>query len=542
MPLRLKQRRDVFRVETLVGDQLWQRVKNAQVIVATCIGSGMDVLNSKGGVGNFQRVVIDECTQACEPAALVALGRGCEQAVLVGDHAQLPATVLSKLAQRDGLGTSLFERMVSTNGLEPTLLSEQRRMHSTIAEFPNQAFYGSQLVNAVDDGSLPPIPGFRWPNPDCRVCFVDVASDAEAKRGFSTFNTTEAEAIADAVRNFIDAGLEPREFCVLTPYQAQRAARRAVVTVSTPGGRDLGEFCFAEASSDPPATSNVRELVCPCGVSLGPSAFPLGATVLDLKSAIARAGGPAVAKQRLISGAEILDDPRAPLATVVEGEVAVHMTLVESRRRNLALASQGAQLVGELGRMRDAARKPLLRYDVAFPGWPEGPPSDQIAGVPGQGMRWTRGCVMPPVLPLSFDSASKFQQHLASIDAAWKGDREQSTFLPDPAEVVIQLAGDVSFVEQVGFTYSPYDRNYGRFCRAYLSSDGEVWTTAGEVQIPPVRELPGGEQATATLFVDVPRGLQEEPCKFVKLGFADLRADAWGGVGRRLFFVYVFGF
>lgn len=210
-------------VETLVGDQLWQRVKNAQVIVATCIGSGMEVLNRLGEAGNFQRVVIDECTQACEPAALVALGRGCEQAVLVGDHAQLPATVLSKLAKRDGLGVSLFERMASTNGLEPTLLTEQRRMHSSISEFPNQAFYGSQLVNAIEDSALAPVPGFRWPNPACRVCMVDVASDAEAKRGFSTFNTTEAEAIADAVRKFIDAGLDPQEFCVLTPYQAQRS-------------------------------------------------------------------------------------------------------------------------------------------------------------------------------------------------------------------------------------------------------------------------------------------------------------------------------
>lgn len=209
---------------TLVGDQLWQQVRSAQVIVATCIGSGMEVLNSKGDAGWFQRVVIDECTQACEPAALVALGRGCEQAVLVGDHAQLPATVLSKLAKRDGLGVSLFERMVSSNGLEPTLLNEQRRMHSSIAEFPNQAFYASQLVNAVEDSALAPVPGFRWPNQDSRVCFVDVAShDTEGKRGFSTFNATEADAIADAVCGFVNAGVEPHEFCVLTPYQAQRA-------------------------------------------------------------------------------------------------------------------------------------------------------------------------------------------------------------------------------------------------------------------------------------------------------------------------------
>lgn len=60
--------------------------------------------------------------------------------VLIGDHAQLPATVLSKAAQMEGLGLSLFERMVNS-GVEPTLLLEQRRMHSSIADFPNQTFY-----------------------------------------------------------------------------------------------------------------------------------------------------------------------------------------------------------------------------------------------------------------------------------------------------------------------------------------------------------------------------------------------------------------
>ena len=287
-------------------------------------------------------------------------------------------------------------------------------------------------------------------------------------------------------------------------------ARRAAVTVSTPGGRDLGEFTF-----------------------------PPGATVLDLKSAIARGGGPAVVKQALISGAEILDSPKATLVTVGEGEPAMHMTLVESRQRNLALASQGARLVGELGRTWDAS-KPLLRYDVAFPDWPGGLASDQIAGVPGQGMRWTRGCIIPPALPFHFESLSEFQSYLASVNAAWKDDRAQSTFLLDPPELVIELPGDASFVEQVGFTYTPRDRNFGSLCRAYLSADGEVWTSAGEVQVPPGRRLAGGPGA-ATLLVDVPGALREEPCKFVKLSFADL-GDPLGGVGRRLFFVYVFGF
>mmetsp|Transcript_48698 Transcript_48698/g.90283 ORF Transcript_48698/g.90283 Transcript_48698/m.90283 type:complete len:1219 (-) Transcript_48698:123-3779(-) len=216
---------------TIVGDQLWQAVRTAQVVIATCIGSGMEMLESLGQARNFPRVVIDECTQACEPAALVALGKSAEQVVLIGDHNQLPATVLSKTAQREGLGVSLFERMVTNNGVEPTVLVEQRRMHSSIAEFPSQTFYQGKLVNAVDDESLPPIPGFPWPNPECRVCFVDVSSpeSVEQKRGFSSYNVFEAEAVAQSLRGILDAGFDPRDLCVLTAYLAQRdEIRRAV--------------------------------------------------------------------------------------------------------------------------------------------------------------------------------------------------------------------------------------------------------------------------------------------------------------------------
>ncbi|CAE7027914.1 unnamed protein product [Symbiodinium sp. CCMP2592] len=197
----------------------------ATVVVATCIGSGTEILKFKGFGGSFQRVLVDECTQACEPAVLVALGRRCEQVVLIGDHAQLPATVLSKAASNEGLSTSLFERMANQNCLEPTVLLEQRRMHSSIAEFPNSAFYGGRLINAADDAKLPAIPGFPWPNPDCRVCFVDVAkgpSMLEGRRGFSAFNVAEAETLVDVLHGIIRAGYPEEQIVVLTAYMAQK--------------------------------------------------------------------------------------------------------------------------------------------------------------------------------------------------------------------------------------------------------------------------------------------------------------------------------
>ncbi|CAE8588924.1 unnamed protein product [Polarella glacialis] len=212
--------------ESRPGDMMWKAAQSARVVVATCIGSGMDILNAKGEGGHFHRVIVDECTQACEPAVLVPLGRRCEQVVLIGDHKQLPATVLSKLAQREGLGISLFERMVHSNGLETTILTEQRRMHSSIAEFPNMAFYDSQLVNAADDNALTAVPGFPWPNPECRVSFVDVSSSqgsgVEGKRGFSSYNVGEADAVARTLQGVLRAGYPPQQIVVLTAYLAQK--------------------------------------------------------------------------------------------------------------------------------------------------------------------------------------------------------------------------------------------------------------------------------------------------------------------------------
>ena len=57
--------------------------------------------------------------QAVEPSALIPLQllapRG--RLVLVGDPQQLPATVLSRAAERAGLGLSLFERLQKARSL-----------------------------------------------------------------------------------------------------------------------------------------------------------------------------------------------------------------------------------------------------------------------------------------------------------------------------------------------------------------------------------------------------------------------------------------
>lgn len=144
-------------------------IAEANVICATCVGTTSDYL--KGAI--FPRVIMDEATQANELSTLIPLIKGCQQLVLIGDHKQLPPTVISTFAQSKGMTISLFERLVK-QGVQPNLLDVQYRMHPSIAEFPSSQFYNRMLKNGVVSAERPMIPGFNWPNQSVRVAFVNV--------------------------------------------------------------------------------------------------------------------------------------------------------------------------------------------------------------------------------------------------------------------------------------------------------------------------------------------------------------------------------
>ncbi|GIS50546.1 MAG: hypothetical protein Ct9H90mP24_8380 [Methanobacteriota archaeon] len=122
--------KEVRRLERQIRDDILDR---AQVLCCTCIGSGHDLLDGR----SFSRVLIDEATQATEPASLVPLVKGSRQIVLVGDHRQLPPTVISRRAEKGGLDRSLFERLVEM-GIAPLMLTTQYRMHPSISDFPTR--------------------------------------------------------------------------------------------------------------------------------------------------------------------------------------------------------------------------------------------------------------------------------------------------------------------------------------------------------------------------------------------------------------------
>ena len=129
--------------------------------------------------------------------------------VLAGDHCQLPPTVLSADAQREGLGISLLERLVELWGPAITRrLDVQYRMHEAIMIFSSLEFYDGQLeANPLVAGHrLCELAGVRpQALTESPLHFIDTAGagfdEQREPAGESLLNPDEARLIGRQVRS-----------------------------------------------------------------------------------------------------------------------------------------------------------------------------------------------------------------------------------------------------------------------------------------------------------------------------------------------------
>ncbi|KAK3256661.1 hypothetical protein CYMTET_34212 [Cymbomonas tetramitiformis] len=87
---RLRAQGDFHRAGRVLFSLQDQVVAAAEVVCATCMTAGSDMLAKCG----FESVLVDEATQASEIATLVPIVASCRRLVLVGDHRQLPPTTV----------------------------------------------------------------------------------------------------------------------------------------------------------------------------------------------------------------------------------------------------------------------------------------------------------------------------------------------------------------------------------------------------------------------------------------------------------------
>lgn len=206
-------------------------MSSARLVCATCATAAGDDLDDE----RFDVAFCDEATQASEPVTLVAFLRA-PRVVLAGDHKQLPPTVLSRAAQEGGLGVSLFERLVALHGEARTMLREQHRMNESLMRFPSAQMYDGALrahpsvahralAEVLADGvdvDAPP------------VLFVDTAGrgwDESRPAGDESIrNVGEAECVVRHLATLLDAGLDPSEVAVISPYASQVALLRELAS------------------------------------------------------------------------------------------------------------------------------------------------------------------------------------------------------------------------------------------------------------------------------------------------------------------------
>mmetsp|Transcript_5810 Transcript_5810/g.17550 ORF Transcript_5810/g.17550 Transcript_5810/m.17550 type:complete len:595 (-) Transcript_5810:1732-3516(-) len=194
-------------------------LKDAQIVFST-LNYANNKIFQRSGV-EFDYIVVDEAAQAVEPSCLIPLTCvGCKKFFMVGDPAQLPATVISQASHKYKYNRSLFNRFQLCK-YPIHLLETQYRMHPSITRWPSKQFYQGQLVDAPNlEKSLArewhDFPGFG------PFSFYDVKS--KSSKEFTSFvNDGQAEfAVAfleTLVAKFPDFSERPSVGIIAT-YQA----------------------------------------------------------------------------------------------------------------------------------------------------------------------------------------------------------------------------------------------------------------------------------------------------------------------------------
>lgn len=190
----------------------------AQVIATTLVGSASPYLHRK----RFTTLFIDEAAQALEPACWIPILRS-DRVVFAGDHCQLPPTIKSLQAAREGLSKTLFEKVIEAKAIG-SLLTVQYRMNKQIMGFSNKQFYRGALIadKQVENHQLTP--------EEVPFEFVDTAGCGYGEEinpeSLSRYNQEEARFMLSHLENLVKrVGISTQEnsfsIGVIAPYKAQ---------------------------------------------------------------------------------------------------------------------------------------------------------------------------------------------------------------------------------------------------------------------------------------------------------------------------------
>lgn len=192
----------------------------ARVIASTLVSSANRLLTGK----KFGTLFIDEAAQALEAACWIPI-RKADRVVLAGDHFQLPPTVKSPQALREGLGNTLMQAIANNQPNAVSLLKLQYRMNDEIMRFPSEWFYGGMLQSAPEvkyrsilDFDTP----ITWVNTEEMDCNEEFIGES-----YGRINKPEAELTISQLKEYITKIGRERflgeriDVGVISPYKAQ---------------------------------------------------------------------------------------------------------------------------------------------------------------------------------------------------------------------------------------------------------------------------------------------------------------------------------
>lgn len=188
-------------------------------ICTTCVEAGSATLRNL----QIKTVILDETSMITEPEALIAMVHANTRVVLIGDPQQLGTVVRSQKAEQGGLGVTLYDRLIRL-GHKSLLLRTQYRMHSGLAQFPNEYFYDNKLITgcADEERSLSQLKDF-WPHSNIPSLFIDIKSQETKDRYTNSYlNSEEVKVIIDLIRQFTNLGIAGHQIGIISMYEAQR--------------------------------------------------------------------------------------------------------------------------------------------------------------------------------------------------------------------------------------------------------------------------------------------------------------------------------
>ena len=203
-------RAEIKKIQQYEEEKLYAQ---ADVIAGTPVGLYDADLRSM----RFDTLVIDEAGQCLEPLAWAVFPLA-ERIVLAGDHWQLPPTVISADAAREGLNRSILE-VAAAALTDIHLLDVQYRMKPAIAGFSSSYFYEGRLNTA---GHLQ--------NTGQHLVFIDTAGSGFEEKFLPDEAGLENEGELRTLLKILEEESEsPDRLAFISPYAAQVAAAKTIL-------------------------------------------------------------------------------------------------------------------------------------------------------------------------------------------------------------------------------------------------------------------------------------------------------------------------